>query len=102
MVRSELTADDSLAAIRARSRFGIAIAAMIRMIATTMSNSINEKPRCFFISLSLSLSLRRSNFLVSISTASLYGVATKVRLWVDYILYVLLTIVSLAKRAMIA
>src|SRR5437762_2166734 len=26
------------------SRFGIAIAAMIKMIATTMSNSINEKP----------------------------------------------------------
>src|SRR5438046_10526196 len=30
--------------MRARSRFGIAIAAMIKMIATTMSNSINEKP----------------------------------------------------------
>src|SRR5580704_3434605 len=43
-VRSEATADASLAAIFERSKFGIAIAAMIRMIATTISNSINEKP----------------------------------------------------------
>src|SRR5450432_2477594 len=50
MVRIELTEDDSLAAIRARSKFGMAIAAMIRMIATTISNSINEKPFCFRIS----------------------------------------------------
>src|SRR5580698_9499087 len=50
MVRMELTADDSLAAIRARNRFGIAMAAMIRMIATTISNSISEKPFCFRIS----------------------------------------------------
>src|SRR5713226_5363461 len=49
MVRIELTADDSLAAMRARSKFGIAIAAMIRMIATTISNSISEKPFCFRI-----------------------------------------------------
>src|SRR2546425_12799662 len=47
MVRSELTADASLAAMRDRSRFGMAIAAMIRMIATTISNSISEKP--FFL-----------------------------------------------------
>src|SRR5438874_9792567 len=39
-----LAADDSLAEMRARSRFGIAIAAMIKMIATTISNSISEKP----------------------------------------------------------
>src|ERR1700747_354181 len=45
-----LAAADSLAAIRARSRLGMAIAAMIRMIATTMSNSISEKPCCFRIS----------------------------------------------------
>src|SRR6478609_8875842 len=51
MVRIELTADDSLAAIRARSRLGMAIAAIIRMIATTISNSISEKPFCFRISL---------------------------------------------------
>src|SRR4029077_20852780 len=36
------------AAIFARSRLGIAIAAMIKMIATTMSNSISEKPFWFF------------------------------------------------------
>src|SRR6266852_9761038 len=48
-VRIEPTADASFAAIRERSRFGIAMAAMIRMIATTISNSINEKPFCFFI-----------------------------------------------------
>ena len=52
MVRSELTAEDSLAAMRARSRFGIAMAAIIRMIATTIRSSINEKPFCFFKSLS--------------------------------------------------
>src|SRR5579863_64518 len=45
-VRSEATADASLAAIFERSKFGIAIAAMIKMIATTISNSINEKPFC--------------------------------------------------------
>jgi hypothetical protein len=44
MVRSEPTAEDSLAAIRDRSKLGMAIAAMIKMIATTISNSINEKP----------------------------------------------------------
>ena len=44
MVRSEPTAEASLAAILERSKFGIAIAAMIKMIATTMSNSISEKP----------------------------------------------------------
>src|ERR1700704_2406314 len=49
MVRIPLAAADSLAAIRARSRFGIAMAAMIRMIATTISNSISEKPFCFRI-----------------------------------------------------
>src|SRR5437899_2488877 len=39
--------------MRARSKFGIAIAAMIRMIGTTISNSISEKPFCFRISFSL-------------------------------------------------
>src|SRR5579872_941444 len=43
-VRSVATADASLAAIFERSKFGMAIAAMIRIIATTISNSINEKP----------------------------------------------------------
>src|SRR5579885_3781327 len=50
MVRMEAAAEDSLAAILARSRFGIAIAAMIKIIATTISNSINEKPFCLRIS----------------------------------------------------
>src|SRR5216683_3297613 len=49
MVRIDATADDSFAAMRARNRFGIAIAAMMRMMATTISNSISEKPFCFFI-----------------------------------------------------
>jgi hypothetical protein len=48
--RIEAAAEDSFAAILARSRFGIAIAAMIKMIATTISNSINEKPFCLRIS----------------------------------------------------
>jgi len=30
--------------MRARNRFGIAIEAMIRMIATTINNSIRENP----------------------------------------------------------
>ena len=48
-LRIELTEEASLAAMRARSRFGMAIAAMIRMIATTINNSINEKPFCLRI-----------------------------------------------------
>ena len=50
MVRIEPTAEASLAEILARIRFGMAIAAMIRMIATTIRSSISEKPFCFFIS----------------------------------------------------
>src|SRR5580658_6590804 len=42
----EPTAEASLAAIRDRRRFGIAIAAMIRMMATTINNSMREKPFC--------------------------------------------------------
>jgi hypothetical protein len=44
MERMELAAALSLAEILARTRFGIAIAAMINMIATTISNSISENP----------------------------------------------------------
>src|ERR1700734_2057968 len=54
-VRTEPTADASLAAMRARSKFGIAMAAMIKMIATTISNSISENPFCFLFMSSLSL-----------------------------------------------
>jgi hypothetical protein len=53
MVRSEPTAEASFAAIRDRRRFGIAMAAMIKIIATTISNSIREKPFCFFMMLDL-------------------------------------------------
>jgi hypothetical protein len=35
--------------MRERSKLGIAIAAMIRMIATTINSSISEKPFCFFM-----------------------------------------------------
>jgi hypothetical protein len=49
MVRIEPTAEDSFAAMRDRRRFGMAIAAMIRMIATTIKSSIREKPFCFFM-----------------------------------------------------
>lgn len=48
-VRSAAAAEASLAAILDLNKFGTAIAAMIRMIATTISSSINEKPFCFFI-----------------------------------------------------
>jgi len=44
MARIAAAAEDSLAAILARSRLGMAIAAIIRIIATTINNSINEKP----------------------------------------------------------
>jgi hypothetical protein len=37
-------ADVSFAAIRARNRLGIAIAAIRRIMATTISSSISEKP----------------------------------------------------------
>ncbi len=48
-------ADPSLAAIFERSKFGIAIAAMISMIATTINNSINENPAFLFRILAPSL-----------------------------------------------
>jgi hypothetical protein len=44
MARSEPIAEDSLPDIRARSRPGTAIAAMMPMIATTISSSISVKP----------------------------------------------------------
>jgi hypothetical protein len=49
ILRTELAAEASLAAILARNRFGMAIAAMIRMIATTINSSIRENPRVRFI-----------------------------------------------------
>src|SRR3990170_7801584 len=47
MVRKAEAAEDSLAAIRERNKFGTAIAAMIKMIATTINNSISENPFSF-------------------------------------------------------
>src|ERR1041385_972228 len=67
MVRIEPTADGSFAAIRERSRLGIAIAAMIRMIATTISSSISEKPFCLRISGPLSCFLLEIEFLVVVA-----------------------------------
>jgi hypothetical protein len=52
MVRTELAAEASLADILACTKFGMAMAAMIRIIATTISSSIREKPFCFRIKLS--------------------------------------------------
>src|SRR6185312_11672141 len=49
MVRIEETAEDSLAAIRARIKLGMAMAAIMSMIATTISNSISENPLSFCI-----------------------------------------------------
>jgi hypothetical protein len=37
-------AEDSLADILARTKLGMAIAAMVRIIATTINSSISEKP----------------------------------------------------------
>jgi hypothetical protein len=44
MVRSEPIAEASLPAIRARSRPGTAIAAMMPMMATTIKSSMSVKP----------------------------------------------------------
>src|SRR6266850_8542574 len=47
MVRKLSTAEASFADIRELIKLGIAIAAMMRMIATTINNSMREKPACF-------------------------------------------------------
>src|SRR5512140_3613332 len=49
MVRRDDTAEASLAESRDFIRLGIAMAAMIKMIATTTSNSISENPACLRI-----------------------------------------------------
>ena len=43
-MRIDANADDSLAATRAWTRFGIAMAVIARMMATAIINSTNEKP----------------------------------------------------------
>jgi hypothetical protein len=47
IARTEEIAEASFADIRDFSMFGIAMAAITKMIATTMSSSISENPRCF-------------------------------------------------------
>src|SRR6202163_664058 len=54
MARSEPIADASLPDMRARSRPGTAIAAMMPMIATTISSSINVKPFALRIFITIS------------------------------------------------
>jgi hypothetical protein len=43
-VRTDATADASFAAMRALKRFGIVIAAILKMMATTINNSTSENP----------------------------------------------------------
>src|SRR5205085_6299117 len=57
-------ADESLAAMRARNKFGMAIAAIIRMIATTIKSSISENPFCFGIIKLSPSTLNRQDFCV--------------------------------------
>jgi hypothetical protein len=47
IVRMDEIAEASFALIRERIRFGMAIAAMITIMATTISSSISENPFCF-------------------------------------------------------
>src|SRR5262245_16808802 len=49
IVLIEAVAEPSLAERRALSRFGMAIAAMIKIIATTINSSINENPLLFLL-----------------------------------------------------
>src|SRR5688572_3407927 len=49
IVLIEAVAEPSLAERRALSRLGMAIAAMIKMIATTINSSISEKPLVFLL-----------------------------------------------------
>ena len=70
IVRREPTAEASFADIRARIRFGIAIAAIVRMIDTAISNSISEKP---FALRNLHLSMTDRHFDPQLSCAGILG-----------------------------
>src|SRR6185437_1018744 len=59
-VRMVLAAAESAADIFDRSRFGIAMAAMIKMIATTIRSSMSEKPFCLRIVENLLWKLNKS------------------------------------------
>src|SRR5581483_4672349 len=71
IARSDPMAEASLPAMRARNRPGMAIAAMIPMMATTISNSISVKPLAFRIFITCSFGKNRSN--------SLYAVGRDIR-----------------------
>src|SRR5439155_3962595 len=58
IVRNDCWAEPSLAARREARRLGIAIAAIMPMIATTMSSSISEKPFWFLFIISFFCSFR--------------------------------------------
>ena len=62
IARSEPIADASLPDMRARSRPGTAIAAMMPMMATTISSSMSVKPLALRIFMSLSCPLRKRLF----------------------------------------
>jgi hypothetical protein len=47
IARMDEIAEASFALIRERMRFGMATAAMIKIMATTISNSMSENPFCF-------------------------------------------------------
>src|SRR6476469_3702308 len=64
MVRIDCCADPSLAARREARRLGIAIAAIMPMIATTIKSSINEKPSWRLLVILVSCSLREIGVLV--------------------------------------
>lgn len=70
IVRREPTAEASFADIRARIRFGIAIAAIVRMIDTAISNSISEKP---FALRNLHLPMTDRHFDPQLSCAGILG-----------------------------
>src|SRR6185369_10823551 len=63
MVRRDDWAEPSLAARREASRLGIAIAAIMPIIATTMRSSINEKPSWRLVVMLIWCSLKRYRFL---------------------------------------
>src|SRR4051812_46426176 len=71
MTRMLEIADASLAARREARRLGIAMAAMMPMIATTISSSISEKPFWpFFVCICFTVLLRRNLFRVKIPALS--------------------------------
>src|ERR1700679_1141823 len=74
MERTDPAADESLADIRARIRFGMAMAAMIKMMATTISSSISENPFCLCLNAGIRLFFPHALFPATFSgPIALYG-----------------------------